>query len=66
MTKLVRIENADTSNYKVSVKVYDNGNAEPTFQEILAYPTAMSSLNVYLTSTRHIVIEEVPGDIKPL
>jgi len=63
MTKLVRVENADTSNYEVVVEVWDKGYpaGEPdklALTEELSYPTAMTSLNVYLTSTRYLVIKE--------
>lgn len=66
MTKHVRIENADTSDYKVEVQVWDQGfNGAPdtlAFTERLDYPTAMSSSSVYLTSTRYVVIKEVAAD----
>lgn len=64
MTKKVRIENADTSNYKVVVEVWDKGfNGEPdtlAASHNLDYPTAMTSDSVYLTSTRYIVVKEAP------
>jgi hypothetical protein len=63
MTKHVRIENADTSEYKVEVQVWDKGiDGAPdklAFTENLDYPTAMTSQSVYLTSTRYIVVKEV-------
>ncbi len=68
MTKNIRIENADTSNYKVSVEVWDKGypHGEPdtlAFTEDLDYPTAMTSSRVYLTSSRYVVIrEKVPEE----
>lgn len=63
MTKHVRIENADTANYQVIVQVWDKGYPEGTpdtlaFEERLDYPTAMTSSNVYLTSTRYVVVKE--------
>ena len=67
MTKRVRIENADTADYKVVVQVWEKGPvAAPDKQmpdtlvnEIkLDYPTSMTGDNVYLTSTRYIVIKE--------
>ncbi|SMD20329.1 hypothetical protein [Rhizobium sp. RU36D] len=62
MTKHVRVENADTSDYKVVVEVWDKGQegAEDklAFVENLDYPTAMTSSSVYLTSTRYLVIKE--------
>lgn len=64
MTKHIRVENADTSDYKIEVQVWDKGqNGEPdalAFIECLDYPTAMTSSNVYLTSTRYVVVKEVP------
>lgn len=67
MTKHIRVENADTSDYKVSVEVWDKGypEGEPdklAFTENLDYPTAMTSRSVYLTSTRYVVIKEVPKE----
>lgn len=63
MTKTVRIENADTSNYKVRVRTYDKGpEGSPDVlvkEEILAHPTAMTS--PYITSSRYIVVDEVPA-----
>lgn len=63
MTKLVRIENADTSSFKVIIQVWDKGYPEGApdkmaFEEKLDYPTAMSSANVYLTSTRYLIVKE--------
>jgi hypothetical protein len=67
MTKKVRIENADTADYKVLVQVWDkgrtlpDGGAEPdtlAFERHLDYPTAMTSDDVYLTSTRYVVVKE--------
>lgn len=64
MTKHVRVENADTSDYKVIVEVWDKGvdGAQDTlaFTEQLDYPTAMTSASVYLTSTRYLVVREAP------
>lgn len=63
MTKHVRIENADTTHYKVLVQVWDKGqNGEPDTlagEHRLDYPTAMTPPGVYLTSTRYIVVKEV-------
>jgi len=67
MTKRVRIENADTSDFKVVVQVWDkgrvleDGSTEPDTmaKEIrLDYPTAMTDADVYLTSTRYLVVKE--------
>lgn len=63
MTKLVRIENADTSNYGVLVRVEDK-NAEGEWvnnghpDTVLNHPTSMTAVGI--TSTRRLVIEEVP------
>lgn len=62
MTKVVRIENADNSPYKVIVQVWDKGfDGAPdvlALERNLDYPTAMTSSEVYLTSTRYIVVKE--------
>lgn len=66
MTKYVRIENADTSKYKVKVTLQEK-KWDPlldkctdewvTVKEVpLNYPTAM--LNEYLTTTRRFIVEE--------
>lgn len=61
MTKQVRIENADTSQAKVVVEVWDKGvNGQPdvkAFERRLDYPTAMAN-DIYLTSTRYFVVRE--------
>lgn len=62
MTKRVRIENADTSNYKVIVQVWDKGhNGEPdtlAFERSLGNPCQITGDDIYLTSTRYIVVKE--------
>lgn len=62
MTKKVRIENADTSTFKVVVQIWDKGrDGEPDTmaKEIsLPYPTAMTGDDVYLTDSRYIVVKE--------
>jgi hypothetical protein len=62
MTKKVRIENADNSSYKVVVQVWDkgiDGNPDTLAKEInLDHPTAMTGDEVYLTSTRYLVVKE--------
>jgi hypothetical protein len=63
MTKRVRIENADMSNYKVKVEIWDKGYPEGQPDTLvdtisLDHPTAMTGDNVYLTSTRYLVIKE--------
>lgn len=65
MTKRVRIENADMAPYGVLVEVWDKGAAgEPdklAFTRRLLHPTAMTTDEVYLTSTRYCVVKEVPA-----
>jgi hypothetical protein len=63
MTKAVRIENADTSNHKVKVMVYDMVGAEPdpakdrlVMTRDLDSPTQLAS--EYIHSTRYIVVAE--------
>lgn len=67
MTKQVRIENADTANYKVLVQVWDKGplmtdgsHAPDVLQReiILHNPCDMTDSSVYLTSTRYFVVKE--------
>lgn len=71
MTKKVRIENADTSDYKVIVQVWDESypvkqddGSFVTAPDILVkeikldYPTAMTSDDVYLTSSRYLIVKE--------
>ena len=62
MTKQVRIENADTAAYKVLVEVWDKGvDGAPDTLALtvsLDYPTAMTDSNVYITSTRYLVVKE--------
>jgi hypothetical protein len=62
MTKRVRIENADCSDYGVVVQVWDKnleGGPDTLAKEVpLAHPTAMTGDDVYITSTRYLVIKE--------
>ena len=63
MTKRVRVENADNSAYKVVVQIWDKGYPagapDRMSQEIkLDNPCDMTDSNVYLTSTRYLVIKE--------
>ncbi|ACB34552.1 conserved hypothetical protein [Leptothrix cholodnii SP-6] len=66
MTKKVRIENADTSNYKVMVEIWDKGYPEGQPDTLaktikLDHPTQMTGDDCYLTSTRYIVVKEAPA-----
>lgn len=58
MTKKIRVENADTSTYKVVAYTEDliDGAWVRTATTLLDYPTSLAEL--YLTSTRRVVIEE--------
>lgn len=62
MTKLVRIENADNSSYKVVVEVWDKGaEGQPDVLQktiSLDYPTTMTDASCYITSTRYLVVRE--------
>ena len=64
MTKKVRIENADTSSFKVIVEVWDksaDGSPDVLVKTInLDWPTAMTGDDVYLTNSRYIVVKEAP------
>lgn len=61
MTKTVRIENADISDYRVKVTIQDknfiSGEWVDTDIVNLDYPTAETS-GLYITSTRRLIIEE--------
>lgn len=63
MTKMVRIENADTTSYKVEVEVWDkgvNGGPDTLAQTFpLDYPTM--EVAPYITSTRYLVVKEKPA-----
>lgn len=64
MTKRVRIENADTADYKVVVQIwnkgYPEGDPDTLVQEIpLNNPCDMTGPELYLTSTHYIIVKEV-------
>lgn len=65
MTKRVRIENADGGTYfGVLVQIYDKASApgvpDTLAKEIvLPHPTAMTNEDVFITSTRYIVVKEL-------
>lgn len=65
MTKAVRIENADTSDYKVRVRFFEKGlNGEPDTlvdTQMLSYPSAMTSQHSFITSTRYAIVDEHSG-----
>mgnify|MGYP001614361544 CR=1 FL=1 len=63
MTKRVRVENADSSSYKVVVQIWDKGypagSPDVMSREIfLNSPTDMTDDDVYLTGTRYLVVKE--------
>jgi len=63
MTKQVRIENADTSTYKVVVEVWDKGYPEGEPDKLqrtieLGHPTAITGSDCYITSTRYLIVKE--------
>lgn len=76
MTKHIRVENADNSTYKVIVEVWDKGRVTSPATERstecrepdtlartihLDHPAAMTPPDVYLTSTRYLIVKEVEG-----
>ena len=67
MTKKVRIENADTSSYKVVVQIWEKAMSidgappgpDTLVKEIrLDFPTAMTQDDCYIHSTRYLVVKE--------
>jgi hypothetical protein len=62
MTKRVRVENADTSIYKVVVQIWDKGQAgqpDKMMQEIQLFnPCDMTGSDVYITNTRYLIVKE--------
>lgn len=60
MTKHVRIENADTSDYSVTCQVWETGlNGEQDYmvsEHILGYPTSLAELTIW--KNRYIIIKE--------
>ena len=61
MTKAIRIENADTSNHKVVVEIWErHGVSEPdklVETKELSHPTQMETLTIW--GSRYLVIKEV-------
>jgi hypothetical protein len=58
MTKTVRIENADSSNNKIDIEVWDNTNGEPRLLDINKLNNPFELFSNYITSTRYLVIRE--------
>jgi hypothetical protein len=63
MTKHVRIENADTSHYKVVVQVWEKGLADEPDILVTSYPLNnpcdITPNEIYITSTRYLIVKEV-------
>ena len=60
MTKKIRIENADTSDWKIEVEVWDEiDNTGPTLtaRHDLHYPTQMLDINIW--QNRFLVVREI-------
>lgn len=63
MTKSVRIENADTSSYKVVVEVWDKSFPDGVPDKLshtieLNNPCDITPPGTYITSTRYLVVKE--------
>ena len=63
MTKRVRIENADSSPFKVVVQVWDKGYPEGqpdtmVTERVLGNPCDMTGDETFITGTRYLVIKE--------
>lgn len=63
MTKKVRIENADTTTFKVVVEVWEKGYPAGTPDKMvdthkLDYPAQMTPESLYITSTRYLIVRE--------
>lgn len=63
MTKKVRIENADTSDFKVVVRVYEKAFEEGVPDELvheeeLINPCDMTGEDLVITDSRYVVISE--------
>lgn len=62
MTKAIRVENADTSDWKVVVQTWDKGvDGSPdtlVSEQKLDYPAAMTDSGTYITGTRYLVVKE--------
>lgn len=62
MTKKVRIENADTADYKVVIQTWERGQTgRPdtlVAEQVLGHPCAITGDETYITSTRYLVVRE--------
>lgn len=67
MTKKIRVENADTSTFGVVVEVWDKGIGDAGLPDILVreiklpFPASMTAEDLYITSTRYLVVKEAPS-----
>jgi hypothetical protein len=64
MTKKIRIENADSSNYDVEISIWDKASADPLSTKVdtvvLRNPADM--FETYITETRYVVVFEKKKD----
>lgn len=58
MTKNVRIENADNSNYKVVVEVWETKDGVGQFIESKPLNNPTDMLNIAIWSNRYLVVRE--------
>ena len=60
MTKLIRVENADTAQYKVKVSVFERNTMDGpdvlVSEHNLDYPCAMKDIHIH--DGRYLVVEE--------
>ena len=64
MTKKIRIENADSSSFKVVVQTWDKGYPEgspDTMASEALYSGPTDLREFYITSTRYLVVKEIPS-----
>lgn len=60
MTKLIRIENADTSNHKVLVEVWtDLGTEPPRLEKSFDLNSPTQMISEYIYGNRYITVREV-------
>ena len=61
MTKKIRVENADTANFKVIAEIWDKGfDGKPdTLAETREIHSPAALEEIYITSSRYVVIKEI-------
>jgi hypothetical protein len=60
MTKLIRIENADTSNHKVLVEVWEDvKDGIPTFVKSFELNSPTQMISEHIWGNRYITVREV-------